>query len=316
MPFGLCNVPATFERLTESILRGLTYDACLEYLDEVIVISRTFQEQLDSLRELFQRLRDAHLKLNPEKCPAIPEGGTIPGLYRFAVRSDYGSREAGSCEELTKTNDKHKLRSFLRLCTYCRRFISGFADMAKTLTRLTEEKRIFEWSTETETAFQALKDALCTAPVLGYPRPGDRFIVDTDASNVRIGGVLSQEQDDSERVVAYFSKILSKAESNFCVTRRKLLAIAKTLENFHNYLYGQEFHLRADHSALTRLLSFRNLEGHTARGVQRLQKYNFTSEHRQGIRHTKADVLSRRTCPEESLHFQTLKNRQAAQGCG
>ena len=160
-----------------------------------------------------------------------------------------------------------------------------------------------------QNAFQALKEALCTAPVLGYPRPGEKFIVDTDASNVGIGGVLSQVQDGSERVIAYFSKTLSKAERNYCVTRRELLAVVKTLEHFHKYLYGQEFHLRTDHSALTWLLSFRNLEGQTARWVQRLQEYNFTSDHRQGIRHTNAETLSRRPCPEGCSHCQKLELR-------
>jgi hypothetical protein len=81
----------------------------------------------------------------------------------------------------------------------------------------------------------------------------------TDASNNRIGGVLSQIQDKQEQVIAYYSKTLNKAERNYCVTRRELLAIVKTLEHFHKYLYGQEFHLRTDHSALTCLMSFKNL---------------------------------------------------------
>jgi hypothetical protein len=85
-----------------------------------------------------------------------------------------------------------------------------------------------------------------------------------------IGGVLSQVQDGQERVIAYFSKTLSKAESNYCVTRRELLALVKTLEHFHKYLCGQQFHLRTDHSALTWLLSFKNLEGQAARWTQRL----------------------------------------------
>jgi len=206
-------------------------------------------------------------------------------------------------------NDKHQLRIFLGLYTYYRRFISGFADLAKPLTRLTEDKRTFEWSADTETAFQTLKEALCTAPVLGYPRPGERFIIDTDASNVGIVGVLSQGRDGGERVIAYFSKTLSKAERNYCVTRRELLAIVKTLEHFHKYLYGQELHLRTDHSTLTWLLSFRNLEGQTARWVQRLQEYNYTSEHRQGIRHT-TGALPRRPYPEGCFHCQKVEQRE------
>jgi hypothetical protein len=130
---------------------------------------------------------------------------------------------------------------------------------------MTEEKRTFEWSPEPQTAFQSLKGAMCTAPVLGYLRPGEKF-VDTDSSNVGIGGVLSQVQDGSVWVVAYFSKTLSKAERNHRVTRQELLAIVKTLEHFHKYLYGHK------HSTLTWLLRFRKLEGQTDLRAQHLQE--------------------------------------------
>jgi hypothetical protein len=131
-----------------------------------------------------------------------------------------------NCPRLT---DKHQVRSFLGLCTYYTKFISAFADMAKQLARPLKEKRIFEWSTETETAFNALKEALCTAPVLGYPRQAEKFVIDTDASNLGIGEVLSQVQDGGERVVAYFRKTVSKANRNYRVSRREFLAIVKTL---------------------------------------------------------------------------------------
>jgi hypothetical protein len=110
--------------------------------------------------------------------------------------------------------------------------------------------------------------------------------------NVGIGGVLSQVQDGQERVIAYYSKMLNKAEKNYCVTRQELLAIVRTLEHFHKYLYGQEFHLRMDHSALMWLLSFKNFEGQTTRWIQHLQEYNFISEHRQSRKNNNADALS------------------------
>jgi hypothetical protein len=118
-------------------------------------------------------------------------------------------------KSLPRTKDKHHLRSFVGLGTYYRRLISRFADLAKPLTRLTHEKRMLEWCTETEIAFQALKEAMFTAPLLNIPRPGETFIVDSDASNVGIGGVLSQVKDGDERVTAYFSKTLSKAGRNY-----------------------------------------------------------------------------------------------------
>jgi hypothetical protein len=126
-----------------------------------------------------------------------------------------------------------------------------------------------------EAAFQPLKGALCATPICAYLQPGERFIVDTGASSVGIGGVLSQIQDRQERVIAYYSNTLNKAEINYCITQRELLAIVRTLEHFNKCLYGQEFHLCTDHSAFTWLVSFKNLEGQTACRIQRLQGYNF-----------------------------------------
>ena len=154
---------------------------------------------------MFQRLQEAHLKLNPEKRQLFRKEVRYLGhiISPSGVTTDPEKLEA--VKDWPRPNDKHQLRTSLVLCTYFRRFISGFTDIAKPLTSLTEEKRTFEWSTET-----ALKEALCTAPVLGYPRPRENFIVDTDASQVRIGAVLSKIQDGSEMDISYFNKTLSK----------------------------------------------------------------------------------------------------------
>jgi hypothetical protein len=291
----------------ETVLRGLIGESCLVYLDDVIMIGCTFQEHLLNLPKVFQWFREAHLKLNPEKCQLFQKEVCYLGhiVSPEGITTDPEKLEA--VREWPTPRNKHEVRSFLGLCTYYRRFISGFADIAKPMTRLTEEKRAFQWTPEVETTFQTLKETLCTASILVYLQPGGKFIVDTDASNVGIGGVLSQVQDRQERVISYYSKTLSKAEKNYCVTRRELLAIVKSLEHFHKYLYGQEFHLRTDHTALTWLMSFKNLEGQTARWMQRLQEYNFISEHRQGRKHNNADALSQRPSQEGCSHCQKVE---------
>jgi hypothetical protein len=109
--------------------------------------------------------------------------------------------------------------------------------------------------------------------------------------------------------MAYYSKTLNKAQRNYCVTRRVLLAIVRTLEYFHEYLNEQEFHLRVDHSALTLLMSFKNPEGQTTRCIERLQEYSFTSEHRQGRKHNNVGVLSLRPCQEECTHCHKVEAR-------
>ncbi|KAF8791695.1 Retrovirus-related Pol polyprotein like [Argiope bruennichi] len=142
------------------------------------------------------------------------------------------------------------------------------------LHKLTEVKQKFIWTDECDNAFNKLKDAQTSVPVLAYPEIGKQFILDTDASHECIGAVLSQEIDGQERVIAYFSKCLSKQERNYCVTRKELLDIVKAVENFHPYLYGRRFLLRTDHALLTWLLNFKNPEGQIARWIQRLQEYD------------------------------------------
>jgi hypothetical protein len=205
--------------------------------------------------------------------------------------------------------NKIELRCFLGLCTYYRSFISGFEKIAKQPTTFTEEKQAFQWTQEVEDAFQTLNGAFCTAPILAYPHPGERLFVDTDSSNFGIGRELSRVQDGQESVIAYYSKTLNKTEGNYCVTRRELLPIVRTLEHFHKYLYGKAIHLRTDHSALTWLMNFKNLEGQSARCVQRLQEYNFTSEHRQGQKQKYANALSRRPRQKECRHCHKVELR-------
>jgi hypothetical protein len=213
MPFGLCNAPATFERLMETVLRGLTYDSCLVYLDDVIVIGCTFEEHLIILRKVFQRFREACLKLNPEKCQLLQKEVRYLGHTISPEGISTDPEKLKAVRKWSTPKNKHGIRSFRGLCTYYRRFIPGFANIAKPLTKLTEPKKTFKWTSEVEAAFKTLKESLCTALILAYIQPGERFIVDTDATNVGIGGVLSQVQDGMKRVIAYYSKMLNKAET-------------------------------------------------------------------------------------------------------
>ncbi|GFT12586.1 nucleobindin-2 [Trichonephila clavipes] len=118
-----------------------------------------------------------------------------------------------------------------------------------------------------------------------------------------------REIDGQERVVAYWSKCLSKPERNYCVTRKELLAIVKAIEHFHHYLYGQKFLLRTDHASLTWLMNFRNTEGQVARWIQRLNEYYFDIRHRKGSSHGNADALSRRPCPENCRHCSRVETK-------
>ncbi|UYV62799.1 K02A2.6-like [Cordylochernes scorpioides] len=279
MPFGLCNAPATFERLMELVLRGLTWKTCLVYLDDVMDV----REHLKNLQEIFNRFKAANLGLNPRKCQLFQKKVEFLGHTVSAKGIQTSESKILAIRDWPKPKDKHELRSFLGLCTYYRRFVEGFADIAAPLHRLTEAKSTFHWNQDCENAFVTLKGGLCSSPVLVYPQPGMRFVLDTDASNSGIGAVLSQVQDGEERVIEYYSKILTKPERNYCATRRELLAIVRSVEHFHRYLYGQDFLMK-------------NPDGQVARWLEKLQQYHFQIRHRPGKRHHNADALSRRPC--------------------
>ena len=125
------------------------------------------------------------------------------------------------------------------------------------------------------------------------------FIIDMDASDVGIGAVLSQvDQEGIEHVIAYGSHVLSKAERNYCVTRKELLAVVTFLQHFRQYLLSQPFTIRTDHGALIWLQEFRNPEGQLVRWLEKLQEYQFTIVHRPGKKHANADALSRLPCQQ------------------
>ena len=178
-----------------------------------------------------------------------------------------------------------EVRQFLSLCSYYRRFVAKFADIAQPLYQCTKRNQPFEWTEGAEYAFNRLKQALTEAPILGYPEPTGNYILDADASAFGVGAVLSQVQKGEEKVIAYFSRQLSRQECQYCATRRELLAIIQVTKHFHHYLYGREFTVRTDHAALKWLLNFKNPEGRTACWLEHLQQYNFTIEHRHGEKH-------------------------------
>jgi len=297
MPFGLCTAPATFARLMEKVLQDILFKICLVYLDNVIVFSKSFEEMISNLRKVFLRFRAANLKINPKKCSLF--GKEVKYLGHIVSERDITTdpEKITVVENWPTPQNRKQIRSFLGFCSYYRKFVEGFSIIAKPLFWLTENQIRFEWSQTCQEAFEKLKQKLISSPVLSFPTGHGEFILDTDASNHGIGAVLSQIQDGTERVIAYYSRVLSKAEENYCVTRRELLAIVESLKSFHHYLYGRKFLIRTDHISL-RWLMFKDLEGQLARWLERLQQYEFQIIHRKGQLHKNADGLSRRPCAE------------------
>ncbi len=310
MPFGLCTAPATFEKLMEKVLSKLTWKICLIYLDDIIVFSKTFDEHVENLRQVFERLRNANLKMNPKKCALFRKTVSFLGhiVSENGIATDPDKTDTVNNWPIP-TNVK-EIRQFLGLCSYYRKFVYGFADLARPLHKLTEQSQRFIWTEDCQAAFDKLKRALTSSPILAYPTPDDLFILDTDASNIGLGAVLSQVQNGVEKVICYYSKTFSRTERKYCVTRRELLAIVSSIKHFHPYLYGRYFKVRTDHGSLTWLLSFKNPEGQVARWIEFLSSYQFKIEYRAGRVHNNADALSRRPCLSQECYHCTRAERK------
>ncbi|KAJ7986814.1 hypothetical protein DPEC_G00332290 [Dallia pectoralis] len=309
MPFGLCNAPATFERLMERVLADVPGNNLQVYLDDVLVHGVNFEAALTALQTVLSKIQQAGLKLNPGKCKLMRK--ELVFLGHKVSGEGVGTEEGKVTAVLDWPTPKNltELRSFLGLASYYRRFIAGFSTKAAPLNRLTNKNTRFAWGTEQQQAFDTLKTSLCQSPVLMTPEPGGEFVLDTDASNEGLGAVLAQVTAKGERVIAYYSRTFSRPEKNYCVTRRELLAVVESVNQFKHYLCGLKFLIRTDHASLKWLLSFREPEGQVARWIERLQEYNFTILHRKEEAHTNADGLSRRPCPTECSHCSRAEDR-------
>ena len=177
MPFGLRNAPATFERLIELVLAGLPWSVCLLYLDDILVHAQTFDDEIFNLRQVFSRLRAANLKLNPRKCVLFRANVLYLGhvVTQEGISTDPSKIEAVMHWPTPKT--KQELRGFLGLCSYYRKFIKSFANIAAPLHRLTEKETEFDWTEQCNEAFCTLKHLLTTAPILAYPVASGRYTI-------------------------------------------------------------------------------------------------------------------------------------------
>lgn len=225
MPFGLCNAPSTFQRGMELVLRRLQWVTLLIYLDDVIITGKTFKEHLNNLGEVLSRFRKFGLKLKPTKCSLYREEVLFLGhvVGKDGVRANPSLVQ--DVEKWPVPQNLKELQAFLGLTNYYRRFVQGYADIARSLHNLTRKGVTYHWKAEQEVAFGALKKALTTTPILAYPLAEGRMILDTDAANFSIGAVLSQEQGQVERVFSYSSRRLGPIQERYCVTRRELLAV-------------------------------------------------------------------------------------------
>ena len=300
MPFGLTNAPTTFQRLMDTVLQGLQWQRCLVYLDDIIVFGKTFDETLQNLRLVLDRLKSAGLKLKASKCHWFKRSVKYLGHIVSGRGIECDPQKVEAVWNWAVPQTVTHVRQFLGFAASYRKFIKEFSAVSQPLTYLTKKSVRFHWNEDCQRAFETLKQLLVTAPVLAYPTVDGEYILDTDASNWALGAVLSQIQDGEQRVLAYASHTLKPEQRNYCTTKKELLAVVTFVEHFKYYLYGAPFTICRDHASLKWLTNFKSADGMFARWLATLGKYKYQIVHRKGEHHANADALSRlptRRCP-------------------
>ena len=322
MPFGLCNAPATFQRLMERCMGDMNLKECLIYLDDIVIFSQTFEEHISRLHAVLERLKIHNLKLKASKCEFMKDEVSYLGhvVAKAGIKTDPAKIETIRKWEVPTT--QKELRSFLGFAGYYRKFVKGFAEIARPLNDLLVgvnskkgKKAVpkFEWTDIHQNAFDTLIEKLTSAPVLAYADYSKPFILHTDASLKGLGAVLYQAQDDgTERVVAYASRSLKPAEKRYHSSKLEFLALKWAVtERFHDYLYGIPFHVLTDNNPSTYVQTTAKLDACGMRWEAALAAYDFTIKYRPGKANIDADVLSRKhkTGTDEEDESATRLNR-------
>ena len=309
MPFGAANAPATFHRLMENCLGFLNLTWCVVYLDDIIVYGKDPEDLLLTLGGVFEKLRKAGLKLKPSKCNFFKEEIEFLGhvVSKEGIATNPSKVQAIQDWPIPKT--VHDIKSFTGFVGYYRKFIPNFCKIARPLNDLLDakvnskwanKKQFIEWGSKQQEAFDTLKEALMSTPLLGYPNYEKPFILHTDASLEGLGAVLYQEDDKGiKRVISYASRSLSKSEKNYPAHKLEFLALKWAVsEKFKDYLYGGKFEVFTDNNPLTYILTSAKLDATTQRWIAGLASFHFSLSYKSGKSNTEVDALSRIKWPD------------------
>ena len=309
MPFGVACAPAHFSRLMQYVMHDHLFQILLVYLDDILVYAGEFDEHLRRLQLVMDRLKEVNLKLSPDKCKIMSSEVTFLGHVLSADGLKTDPEKISAVKNFPTPKTVTDVRSFVGLAGFYRRYVKDFSLIARPLHKLFELENQKDargrrtkgvpvgdrWDAECQEAFEKLKTALTSSPVLAFADFDKEFTVEIDASGVGLGGILSQDG----RPVAYASRTLTPAErkaKKYSSRKLELLALKWAVtEKFRSYLLGRSFTVITDHNPL-RHIATSNLGATEQRWVGELEVFNYKMVYRCGKQNTNADALSR--CPE------------------
>lgn len=304
MPFGLHNAPATWQRLIDRVLSHMEQYVFV-YLDDIVVVTQTFEKHLEVLREVFDRLRGAGLTVRRDKCQFCRPELKFLGYVVDASGLHCDPDKVVAILNIPTPKNVTEVRRFLGITSWYRRFIPDCATLLAPITKLLRKGNRFAWSEECETAFRVVKEHLVSSPVISCPDFSRPFVIQTDASDFGLGAVLSQNFPEGERVVSFISRSLTRSERKFSTTEKECLAVLWAIEKFRPYVEATHFTVVTDHFALLWLNNLKDPSGRLARWCVKLQQFDFDIIHRRGKDHVVPDALSRSVPVVEEISVTT-----------
>jgi hypothetical protein len=295
MPFGLTNAPASFQHLMNHNFRTMLDHYVICYLDDILIYSDTLEEHYQHVTSVLETLRKAGLFAKAEKCEFHQHSVEFLG---FIVGRDGITMDVKKVQSIldwpTPTN-LFEVRSFLGFCNFYRRFIASYSSIAHPLTQLTREDTPFLWTDKHTQAFNKLKNAFTSATLLAHFNPEKPLVLETDASDFALAGILSQESEEGIlKPIAFFSRKMVPAELNYEIHDKEMLAIISCFKEWRQYLEGTFTEVLTDHKSLEYFTTTKQLNRRQGRWSQFLQDFHFIIKYRPGSQGTKPDALTRR----------------------
>ena len=298
LPFGLRNAPSAFQREMQCVLSGFSHHNVIVYIDDVLIMSVSFNEHVEMVRKVLTTLSNHGVKIKPTKCKWFEKEVEYLGhvIGRDGIRKSASFME--KIEQFPRPETVKQMREFLGLANFQRKFVPNFSEVQKPLSAQTggRGKKKLRWTEDMEVAFTDIKKLIVSDVTLAFPdysEEAEPLELYVDASGVGAGACLLQKQDNDTKIIAYASTTFSPAEYHYSTIERELAALRWGIKAVRPFIIGTEFILHTDHQPLIYLHNMKIIDSRLARTLEDLSDFNFRIQYTPGKQNTAADALSR-----------------------
>ena len=277
VPFGLAQALAYFQDLMTGIIKDFPFT--IAYLDDNIIFSKTPQEHLSHIQMVSEKLKSVNLSMKKSKCSFFSKEIQYLGHILSARGIQPLPTKTHTIQHMQPPSTPKQIRTFLGLVGYYRKFMKGFAKIAKPLTLLTRQQVKFDWTPEHHTTFLNLKEAIVQAPILHYPNPKKKYTVYTDALDDACGAQLLQEHNGTEFPVAFVSHTFAETQWKWSTSEQEAYGIYYAITKWNYYQQGADIIVRNDHESLAHFLNGKNTNNKVNRWSLELATYKISFKH-------------------------------------